>query len=60
MYTNKSGTPKLDEVAIDAQGGENSHNSHKDTCCSVGHLQQEISQERFFLLIVGKAIKAEP
>ena len=51
--------PKLDNVATDVQEGENSHDSYEDTCCSMGHLQQEISQERFFLLIVGGVIKAE-
>ena len=50
---------KLDDMAFDVQEGENSHCSHEDGCCNVGHLQQEISQDRFFLLIVGKAIEAK-
>ena len=49
----------MDEVASDVHEGENSHDSHEDTYCSVGHLHQEISQEHFFLLIVGRPIKAK-
>ena len=41
----------MDDVAIDVQDGENSHDSHEDTCRSM--------RQFFFLLIVGAAIKAQ-
>ena len=51
--------PKLDGAAIDVQERENSHKSHEATCCSVEQLQQAISQQCFFLLMVGGPIKAK-
>ena len=52
--------PELSKVAIAVREVENFHDRHEDTCCTVGHLPQEISQETFLLLKMGGAIKGEP
>ena len=49
--------PKLDDVAIDVQKEENSHDSHEDTMHAV--VMGTFNSRAFLLLIVGGAIKAE-